>query len=133
MAARFLIAALIVFALMGALLSSNLMISNVSSVGGTGILSVGRGIIVVSGIELYDGATAASAFFDRVWVTMYVQDSSLAGSYEVCVEVYNDGAIYVMIGTVSISTSPARFQFLLPARVRQGLEVRVNVSVRKLS
>ncbi|MEM3815315.1 MAG: hypothetical protein QW341_00545 [Candidatus Bathyarchaeia archaeon] len=129
-AALMLFLAMLVLA--GDVLSSLISVDRIDALGGSGLINVGRGYVIVQGVGLYYGGSQASRFFNNVRLTMYVSDSSIAGTYEVTVVVDNGGAIYTVTQTVTLSTTASIYTFSLPTNIAQAGEVSITVYARRL-
>ncbi|MEM2613453.1 MAG: hypothetical protein QXO15_04395 [Nitrososphaerota archaeon] len=129
------LAALVLFLAMlvlaGDVLSSLISIDGIDALGGSGLINVGRGYVIVQGVGLYYGDSQASRFFNNVRLTMYVSDPSIAGTYEVTVVVDNGGAIYTVTQTVTLSTTASTYTFSLPT-IGQAGEVSITVYARRI-
>jgi len=117
--------------LAGDVLSSLVSVDRIDALGGSGLINVGRGYVIVRGVGLYYGGSQASRFFNNVRLTMYVSDPSIAGTYEVTVVVDNGGTIYTVTRNVTLTTSPSIYTFSLPT-IGQAGEVSITVYARRL-
>lgn len=130
------IAALMFFlatlALAGDALCSLVSVNRVGALGGSGLISVGRGYIIVQRAGLYYENSQDSRSFNNVRLTMYVSDSSITGTYEVTVVVNNGGTAYTVTQTVTLSTTASTYTFNLPISIIQAVEVSITVYAKKI-
>lgn len=117
--------------LAGDVLCSLISVDGVDALGGSGLISVSRGYVIVQRVGLYYGTSQDSRFFNNIRLTMYVSDSSIAGTYEVTVIVNNGGTIYTVTQTVTLSTTASTYTFNLPT-ITQSEEVGLTVYARRI-
>lgn len=124
---------LVMLVLAGDILSSLIFVDRMEALGGSGLISVGRGYVIVQGAELHPTDSKNSIFFNKVHLTMYVSDPSIADTYEATVVVDNGGAVYKVTQPVTLSTTKSTYTFNLPTTVTQAREVSITVYVRRIS
>lgn len=123
---------LAMLALVGDVLSPLIPVDGVGSLGGSGIISVRRGYVVIQAAGLYLADSQASRSFNNVRLTMYVSDPSIAGTYEVTVVVDSGGIVYTVTQTVTLSTTASTYMFNLPVTVTQVGEVSITVYAKRV-
>lgn len=122
---------LAVLVLAGDVLCSLISVGGVDALGGSDLISVGRGYVIVQRVGLYYGTSQDSRFFNNIRLTMYVSDSSIAGTYEVTVIVNNGGTIYTVTQTVTLSTTASTYTFNLQI-ITQAEEVGITVYAKRI-
>ena len=107
--------------------------SYVAAVGGTGLVGVGYGSVLVESVSFLDGGNLVSNYLDTVVIGLRVEVQEDAGKYEVHVEVVNDGQVlHSGTYTLYLTTTTTTLTVSLPARVAQGASLYVEVYARRV-
>lgn len=114
----------------GAAYATSIAASNVRAVGGSGQVAVPTGVVQVTGISLYNGATlTTTGAFNNVHLSL---TSSVGGTYKVYIAIYVGGVLQnsLLAGTVTLSPSgtltSSTFAMITPATSLVEVDVTVT-------